>query len=215
MAKFKKSAKTSAPKSGGRSKSAKPDLQAQAEGLSKSLSESAQQIWLAGVGAFGRAQTEGTRLFEGLVKEGLNLEKTARKLAGGRADQVRDAVENRVEQARERATDTWDRLEKVFEERVQRALLKLGVPGREDLHDLSNRVDTLTRELRRSSTAAPARARKSAGKPAATKSAESKPAASKTTARKSAAGKASTTAAPAAKKAAPRKTARKAAAKTA
>ena len=186
MAKFKKSAKSSPPKSGGRSKSAKPDLQAQAEGLSKSLSESAQQIWLAGVGAFGRAQTEGTRLFEGLVKEGLNLEKTARKLAGGRADQVRDAVENRVELARERATDTWDRLEKVFEERVQRALLKLGVPGRDDLHDLSNRVDTLTRELRRTSTAAPTRARKAARKQVADKTAAAKPATKAATAKKAA-----------------------------
>jgi poly(hydroxyalkanoate) granule-associated protein len=67
------------------------------------------------------------------VKEGLNLEQTARKLAGNRADVVRDAVESRVGQARERAVDTWDRLEKVFEERVQRALVKLGVPNREDL----------------------------------------------------------------------------------
>src|SRR3546814_8122501 len=83
---------------------------------------SAQQIWLAGVGAFGRAQAEGTKLFEGLVKEGLNLEQTARKFADHRGNAVRDVVENRVDQARERATDTWDRLEKVFEDRVQRAL---------------------------------------------------------------------------------------------
>ena len=122
MAKFKKTANKSTA-------SAKTDVQAQAERLSKTLSESAQQIWLAGVGAFGRAQAEGTKLFEGLVKEGLNLEQTARKFAGGRTDVVRDVVENRVDQARERATDTWDRLEKVFEDRVQRALTKLGVPG--------------------------------------------------------------------------------------
>ena len=142
MAKFKKTAKkTTAGKSG--------DAEAQAERLTKSLSESAQQIWLAGVGAFGRAQAEGTKLFEGLVKEGLNLENTARKFAGKRADVVRDAVENRVGQARERAADTWDRLEKVFEERVQKALVKLGVPGREDLKDLTDRVETLTAELRR------------------------------------------------------------------
>ena len=113
------------------------------------MSESAQQVWLAGVGAFGRAQAEGTRLFEGLVKEGLNLEQTARKFAGNRADVVRDVVENRVGTARERAADTWDRLEKVFEDRVQRALVKLGVPGRDDLADLANRVDVLTAELRR------------------------------------------------------------------
>ncbi|MGO4549748.1 phasin family protein [Lysobacter sp. 2RAF19] len=146
MAKLKKTAKTAKT---ARKSAADAAAQAQAERLSKSLSESAQQIWLAGVGAFGRAQAEGTRLFEGLVKEGLNLEQTARKLAGNRADVVRDAVESRVGQARERAVDTWDRLEKVFEERVQRALVKLGVPNREDLAALVDRVDALTAELRR------------------------------------------------------------------
>src|SRR3546814_9728797 len=68
MAKFKK---TASKKTAG-SRASADDLQAQAEKLSKTLSESAQQIWLAGVGAFGRAQAEGTKLFEGLVKEGLN-----------------------------------------------------------------------------------------------------------------------------------------------
>lgn len=160
MAKFKKTAskKTTAKSAGS---------QAEAERLSKSLSESAQQIWLAGVGAFSRAQAEGTKLFEGLVKEGMGLEQTVRKFAGGRAEVVRDAVENRVGQARERATDTWDKLEKVFEDRVQRALVKLGVPSREDLNDLSDRVESLTAELRRQGGAAPAAKRKPAAKPAA------------------------------------------------
>ena len=147
MAKLKKTAKTA--KTARKAAAGSASAQTQAERLSKSLSESAQQIWLAGVGAFGRAQVEGTRLFEGLVKEGLNLEQTARKLAGNRADVVRDAVEHRVGAARERAADTWDRLEKVFEDRVQRALVKLGVPNREDLSALADRVDTLTAELRR------------------------------------------------------------------
>ena len=157
MAKFKKTAskKTTAKTAGS---------QADAERLSKSLSESAQQIWLAGVGAFSRAQAEGTKLFEGLVKEGMGLEQTMRKFAGGRAEVVRDAVENRVGQARERATDTWDKLEKVFEDRVQRALIKLGVPGREDLNDLSDRVEALTAELRRQGGSKPAAKRKPAAK---------------------------------------------------
>jgi poly(hydroxyalkanoate) granule-associated protein len=153
MAKFKKTAKKSTAKSTAGTASA----QQQAERLSRSLSESAQQIWLAGVGAFSRAQAEGTKLFEALVKEGLTLEQSARKFAGGQADAVRDVVESKVGQARERASDTWDRLEKVFEERVQRALLKLGVPGRDDLNELSQRVDTLTAELRRQGGGAPAR----------------------------------------------------------
>jgi poly(hydroxyalkanoate) granule-associated protein len=157
----------------------------QAEQLSKTLSESAQQVWLAGVGAFSRAQAEGGKLFEGLVKEGLGLEQHMRKFAGGRADIVRDAVENKVGQARERATDTWDKLEKVFEERVQRALVKLGVPSREDLTDLSARVETLTAELRRQSgaakparqAAAPRKAAKKAAKPAAKRPRKAKAAA--------------------------------------
>ncbi|MEI2454984.1 phasin family protein [Lysobacter firmicutimachus] len=148
-AKFKKTAKKSTGKSGAKRGADKPGAQEQAERLSKTLSESAQQIWLAGVGAFGRAQAEGTKLFEGLVKEGLNLEQTARKFTGGQAGALRDAVESKVGQARERASDTWDRLEKVFEDRVQRALVKLGVPGRDDLNELSERVESLTRELRR------------------------------------------------------------------
>ncbi len=141
MAKLKKSAKKSSAGNAG--------AKAQAEHLSNTLSESAQQIWLAGVGAFGRAQAEGTKLFEALVKEGLSFEQTARKFAGGRADVVRDAVESRVGQARERAVDTWDRLEKVFEDRVQRALVKLGVPNRDDLGALVERVDALNAELRK------------------------------------------------------------------
>ena len=157
MAKFKKTAAK-------KTTSAKAKTQ-QAEQLSRTLSESAQQVWLAGVGAFSRAQTEGSKLFEALIKEGLKLEQNAVKFAGGQADAVRGAVENTVGQARDRATDTWDRLEKVFEDRVQRALTKLGVPGRDDLAELTRKVDTLTAELRRQG-GAPAKRAGTRAKPA-------------------------------------------------
>ncbi|MBO9829179.1 phasin family protein [Xanthomonas sp. A2111] len=168
MATLKKSARKK------RSTAAADDtLQAQAEKLSKRLGESAQQVWLAGVGAFGRAQAEGGKLFETLVKEGLSLEQSTRKLAGGGVDAVRDAVENRVGQARERAADTWDRLEKVFEDRVQRALRRLEVPSREDLGALIERVDALNGELRhlRGGRAAQASGKAPAAKKAARKTA--------------------------------------------
>jgi poly(hydroxyalkanoate) granule-associated protein len=166
MAKLKKTAQKKTTATGGASK-------AQAERLGKSITESAQQIWLAGMGAFNRAQAEGGKLFESLVRDGLSLEQTARKFTGARADLVRDAVEGKVGQARERAADTWDKLEKVFEDRVQRALVKLGVPGRDDLNALTQRVERLTEELRKAnagtkaSAAAPRRARKTVAKTAA------------------------------------------------
>jgi poly(hydroxyalkanoate) granule-associated protein len=145
----KKNTNASGSAKGGAARNNAAELQAKAEQMSRSLRDSAQQIWMAGVGAFTRAQGEGSKLFEALVKEGMNIEQHTRKLAGGRVDAVRDAVEDRVGVVRERASDTWDRLEKVFEERVQRALNRLGVPSREDLTDLTGRVETLTGELRR------------------------------------------------------------------
>ena len=160
MAKLKKTARKTAS-------GTKQASQDQAERLGKSITESAQQIWLAGMGAFNRAQAEGGKLFESLVRDGLSLEQTARKLAGNRANVVRDVVEGRVGQARERAVDTWDKLEKVFEDRVQRALVKLGVPGRDDLNALTQRVERLTEELRKANGGAAPKAPKAPRKPAA------------------------------------------------
>lgn len=133
-----------------------------ADNLGKSIMESAQQIWLAGLGAFAKAQEEGTKLFETLVKEGMSLEEMTRKLALGKADEVRGAVESGVTQVKERTQETWDKLEKVFEDRVSRALGKLGVPGRKELNELAARVEELSREIRKLHGGAKPAARKSA-----------------------------------------------------
>jgi len=158
MAKLKKAVRSKAPAA---RKTVKKSA-SRTEAASRNLIDSAQQIWSAGVGALARAQGEGTDLFEALVKKGMSLEAQTRKLANGKVDEVRGAVEDRVENVREKATDTWDRMEKVFEDRVQRALTRLGVPTREDLNSLSKRVESLTAELRKQNSKAPA-----AKKPAA------------------------------------------------
>ena len=116
--------------------------------------ESAQHIWLAGLGAFAKAQEEGGKLFEALVREGSSLEQKTRKIATGTVDDVRGAVESGVSQVRERTQETWDRLEQVFENRVSKALNKLGVPGRKDLDELMRRVDELNQQVRRLNGAA-------------------------------------------------------------
>lgn len=113
----------------------------------KSIVESAQHIWLAGLGAFAKAQDEGTRLFEALVREGVSLEQKTRKLTAGKADEARGAVEAAVGQVKERSQETWDKLEKVFETRVSRALNRLGVPGSTELNKLTKRVEELGREV--------------------------------------------------------------------
>lgn len=112
------------------------------------IMESGQQIWLAGLGAFAKAQEEGTKLYDALIKEGSALEKITTKYTTSKVDEVRGAVENTVSSVKDRASDTWDKLEKVFEDRVSRALGGLGIPGREELNELSLRVEELSRAVK-------------------------------------------------------------------
>lgn len=127
-----------------------------AQAKAGTLMDSAQQVWMAGLAAFSRAQGEGGKLFENLVKEGVTIEQKTRRFATGKVDEARDAVETKVAQVRERAHDTWDRLEKVFEDRVARALTKLGVPGRDEMQALLERVEDLNRSIRRGTAKAEA-----------------------------------------------------------
>lgn len=133
----------------------------------KAIMEQAEQIWLAGLGAFAKAQEQSSKLYETLVKEGSALEKATRKLTGNKVEEVRGMVENTVSQVKERATDTWDRLEQVFENRVSKALGTLGIPGREELEQLAKRVDELARAVRALDAGSRAAAKKPAVKAAA------------------------------------------------
>jgi len=123
--------------------------------------ESAREIWLAGLGAFSVAQQEGGRiieqgskLFDKLVAEGSKVEKKTRKDVEGAVDDFRGEVENRLEAmkhqadvVRKQASDNWDKLEKIFEDRVGRALAGLGIPGKDDVNNLASKVQKLTREV--------------------------------------------------------------------
>lgn len=116
--------------------------------LANTVRDSAQQIWLAGLGAFGKAQTEGGKVFEALVKEGKSLEGTTRKLAESKLAGLSESFGRKTEAASAKATATWDKLEQVFEDRVARALGKLGVPSSKDVEALAKRVEQLTASVR-------------------------------------------------------------------
>jgi poly(hydroxyalkanoate) granule-associated protein len=117
--------------------------------LAATVRDSAQQIWLAGLGAFGKAQAEGAKVFDALVKEGKNLEGRTRRFAQMGMGSVTGRVEKAATKATARATATWDKLEQVFEDRVARALNKLGVPTNRDIQNLSKRVEELTASVRK------------------------------------------------------------------
>lgn len=125
-------------------------------GLVSTIRESAAKIWLAGLGAFSKGQEEGGKLFEALVKEGEAVQNRASK-----------STQDAISEARTRATGTWDKLEQVFVERVQRALHSLDVPTKHDIDGLSERVHELTKVADRLS--AHLEEAESAAKPAAKK----------------------------------------------
>ena len=110
------------------------------EQLVAKIRDSANQIWLAGLGAFSKAQQEGAGLFNSLVKEGEAVQKRTKQAAGETVAQLR----GRVTEMQESATGAWDKLEHVFEQRVARALHSLNVPTKKDIDHLSRRVAELT-----------------------------------------------------------------------
>jgi poly(hydroxyalkanoate) granule-associated protein len=101
--------------------------------LATMINESANQIWLAGLGAFSKAQQEGGKKFEASVAEGGKVE-----------ERMKVAADERLAELRDKSSGAWDELEKVFEDRVARALHTLNVPSRHDIDTLSKQVHELT-----------------------------------------------------------------------
>jgi poly(hydroxyalkanoate) granule-associated protein len=111
--------------------------------LASSVKESAQQIWLAGMGAFAKAQEEGGKVFEALVKEGTSLQKKTQGLAEEKISEVTGKMTAMAGSVTAKAGQNWDKLESIFEQRTAKALGKLGVPTAKDVQALTERVDQL------------------------------------------------------------------------
>jgi poly(hydroxyalkanoate) granule-associated protein len=123
--------------------------------LASTVKESAHQIWLAGLGAFAKAQVEGNKVFDALVKEGEMIQAKTRKVA-----------DDKMAEVAMKAAGTWDRLEQVFEDRVARALGSLGVPSKKDIERLSKRVAELTEVVQQLTDGRAPKAAKPAAMPA-------------------------------------------------
>ena len=118
--------------------------------LAGTVKDSAQQIWLAGLGAFSKAQEEGGKVFEALVKEGSSLQKKTQGLAEDKISEVTQKMSKMTDMAGDvsaKAGQQWDKLESIFEERVSKALNKLGVPSSKDVDALIARIDSLSAQV--------------------------------------------------------------------
>ena len=155
--------------------------------LADAIKDSAQQIWLAGLGAFSKAQAEGGKAFDTLVKEGISIQRKTQAVAEERISEASHRVTGMASDISSKAAGQWDKLENIFEDRVAKALNKLGVPSARDVEALLERIDGLSRQVQ-ALGGEPTVARKT---PTTRKLVARKPAASK------AAAEETTTAAPA------------------
>ena len=126
--------------------------------LAAQVKDSAQQIWLAGMGAFARAQAEGTKVFESLVKEGASLQKKTQGIAEEKLGDVAGKMSAMADTVSAKAGQNWDKLEAIFEQRTAKALAKLGVPTAKDVAALRARVDALAAAVAKAGKAPTAKA---------------------------------------------------------
>jgi poly(hydroxyalkanoate) granule-associated protein len=114
-----------------------------AKDMGQGVLDSSHQIWLAGLGAFSQAKQEGAKLFETLVKQGEELQGRTKRAATETAAMARGVATAKAKEMQQMAGGTWDKLEQVFEDRVAKALSKLGVYTQNDVQRLAARVDEL------------------------------------------------------------------------
>jgi hypothetical protein len=138
--------------------------------MSDNVKEQAQQIWLAGLGAFSKAQQEGTKAFEKLVSDGISMQRKVHTTAEEKLAEATQKVTEAAHTLNERATGQWGKLENIFEDRVAKALQGLGVPSAQELKALHARVAALEAQLAKA-------AKKTAPTPRAAAKATAKPAA--------------------------------------
>jgi len=121
--------------------------------MSEHMKDSAQQIWLAGMGAFAKAQQEGTKVFETLVKDGAKLQEATQQ-AQAKVTEAAHKMTAMASDMGQRASGQMDKLEGIFEERVAKAMQSMGLPSAQDLATLEARVAALEAQLAEKSTPA-------------------------------------------------------------
>ncbi len=125
--------------------------------------------------ALAKVQTEGAKALEALIKEGMSMQRKTQSAAEEKINEASSKMSNMATDISSRASGQWDKLESIFEDRVAKALNKLGVPSAKDISALVARVEELNKSVQKMSAKATAKkpVRPAANKPAAKKVAKS------------------------------------------
>ena len=114
---------------------------------SDSQTPPAQHVWLAGLGAIAKAQEQGSKAIEALVNDGLAFQRKSQAEAQQRLQEATERLSHMASDFGQQASGRVDKLEHLFEDRVAKALHRLGMPTLLDLEMLSDRVAQLEAQL--------------------------------------------------------------------
>lgn len=106
------------------------------EEVRQNVTAAGRDIWLAGLGALGRVESEGREMFEALVRRGREVE-----------GQQFQAIDRSVAKTTETLEDWGERLQEAVEVSFENVLHTVNLPSRQDLNRLSSRLDTLSRKV--------------------------------------------------------------------
>ena len=107
----------------------------------------AHQVWLAGLGAMAKAQEQGSKAMEALLSDGLAFQRKSQAEAQQRLQEATERLSHLASDFGQNASGRVDKLEHLFEDRVAKALHRLGMPSLLDIQMLSERVAQLESQL--------------------------------------------------------------------
>jgi poly(hydroxyalkanoate) granule-associated protein len=144
--------------------------------VGKDVKDIANTVWLAGLGALATTQEEGGKLFRKLVKKGEKFEKSSPlgikdqvEKAKDQVGKAREQVQEGVEKAKGALGGAFGDVASTLDEQLGRALHRLGVPTRDEIKNLTQRVEALMAKVDQRKPAAKSAAKPAARKPAAAK----------------------------------------------
>ena len=121
--------------------------------IAPKMKESAQAIWLAGLGVFATAGDEGNKIFHQMVKRGEQADRANKA-------QVRKLISKAEGLRGDAGSAITRRIAKPIDKGVTTALHRLGVPTRDEILSLTKRVEALTKAVGREQARRPAKAHK-------------------------------------------------------
>jgi len=111
--------------------------------VQEELKDSVHRIWLAGLGALAAAEEEGSKIFSRLVERGRDVE------SRGKVEVDKMKVEAEKFKAKAETTvETWgDKFGEKFDEKLTATLQRLGVPTRDEIRNLTRKVEDLNAKI--------------------------------------------------------------------